>query len=840
MRIHCLENVEKSLAFLDKLNVHLENIGAHDIVDGNSRIILGLIWIIILRFQVQNISVIEKVRRTGQEVSVGQRRCSTEALLLWCKAKTQGYSGVSVSNFTSSWRDGMAFNALIHKHRPDLIDFDALSPDDPLRNLHIAFTTAENCLGIPKLLDPEDVFIAEPEEKSIITYLGSYYHYFARKKANSLHARRIERVVNHLRHFINDVKEYEKSASKLLQWIHESITRLNGTSTRGDLEGLRLQLAELSRFRTQEKPPHFYEKGELEVALFVIRNKMIAIGIRAYVPPRHLQISEVNKAWKLLEHSEYKTWLNLNEEMKRQEMIDQLFLKFETKCAMREIWLTENQQIAEQEVAETTQYGLQSALKKYEAFEADVFAYEDRIELIVQIAEEFKRCQYYREHLVITRSNKVVHQWRVLLETIKNRRLAIQQRIFHKDCHIEFGCLMKYAADLKRRIDQLDPYGESFEQIQQAFMRIEAIDMELKNLYTQMDNFLSKNRNGYAEEFEKEWTAMAEQVILLAEEKRREIELKNKQWQNLPEISIYRNYIRDTIQFLGEVEFQLSYNVVNRIHRQIGYIEDEIASKQKKVDTMNDIMNDEGSKHNKLLIEFTASRGAFNKMLESIKNKAVLAGDALFLNGEIEDAVNLIDEKAKILGLEDVDHIDTAVRINQKLLEEVEFHFREVENISDKAMTLKEDCREFDRLSNDFVDCIDKSVLIQSLSKVKKEIDNMLTEKPKRMLQAYVSLVDNVKRKQAYLIDAFSIKQFVSNSTQALVWIADKATIIGNLKPLDMDTIYKKGASIEIPEEFLFVERIFTELEGQMITMAEMVSYSLVLWVYKIVFLLCR
>jgi len=56
MRIHCLENVDKSLTFLNEQRVHLENMGAHDIVDGNPRLTLGLIWTIILRFQVPTAS----------------------------------------------------------------------------------------------------------------------------------------------------------------------------------------------------------------------------------------------------------------------------------------------------------------------------------------------------------------------------------------------------------------------------------------------------------------------------------------------------------------------------------------------------------------------------------------------------------------------------------------------------------------------------------------------------------------------------------------------------------------------------------------------------------------
>lgn len=61
MRIHCLENVDKGLQFLRDQHVHLENLGSHDIVDGNSRLTLGLIWTIILRFQIQDITFEGKI-----------------------------------------------------------------------------------------------------------------------------------------------------------------------------------------------------------------------------------------------------------------------------------------------------------------------------------------------------------------------------------------------------------------------------------------------------------------------------------------------------------------------------------------------------------------------------------------------------------------------------------------------------------------------------------------------------------------------------------------------------------------------------------------------------------
>ncbi|XP_030358203.1 LOW QUALITY PROTEIN: EH domain-binding protein 1-like protein 1 [Strigops habroptila] len=94
------------------------------------------------------------------------------ALLRWCQAATAGYRGVRVTNFSTSWRSGLAFCALLHRHRPELLDYEALDPLDIRGNNKLAFD-AFSALGVPRLLDPADMVLPPaPDRLGVMTYLS--------------------------------------------------------------------------------------------------------------------------------------------------------------------------------------------------------------------------------------------------------------------------------------------------------------------------------------------------------------------------------------------------------------------------------------------------------------------------------------------------------------------------------------------------------------------------------------------------------------------------------------------------------------------------------------------
>ncbi|XP_061856553.1 spectrin beta chain, erythrocytic [Colius striatus] len=421
MRIHCLENVDKALQFLKEQRVHLENMGSHDIVDGNHRLVLGLIWTIILRFQIQDIIV---QTQEGRET-----RSARDALLLWCQMKTAGYPHVNVTNFTSSWKDGLAFNALIHRHRPELIDFQNLTKSNARHNLEHAFSVAERHLGITPLLDPEDVFTENPDEKSIITYVVAFYHYFSKMKVLEVEGRRLGKVIEHAKETERMIEGYGGLASDLLTWIEQTIVSLNSRSFANSLAGVQHQLQAFSTYRTVEKPPKFQEKGNLEVLLFTIQSRMRANNQRVYTPHEGRLVSDINRAWEQLEKAEHERELALRTELIRQEKLEQLARRFDRKAAMREAWLSENQRLVAQDNFGHDLPAVEAAKKKHEAIETDTAAYKERVQAIEAVARELEVEGYHDIQRIKARKDNILRLWEQLLELLAARRRRLEMNL---------------------------------------------------------------------------------------------------------------------------------------------------------------------------------------------------------------------------------------------------------------------------------------------------------------------------------------------------------------------------------------------------------------------------
>jgi len=102
-----------------------------------------------------------------------------DQMLAWCQQRTKGYQNVEVTNFSSSWANGMAFCALIHSYVPDRFDFDSLNPKERRKNFDLAFKVADEAMGAAPLLDTDDMIAmgGKPDWKCVFTYVQSIYRH---------------------------------------------------------------------------------------------------------------------------------------------------------------------------------------------------------------------------------------------------------------------------------------------------------------------------------------------------------------------------------------------------------------------------------------------------------------------------------------------------------------------------------------------------------------------------------------------------------------------------------------------------------------------------------------
>jgi hypothetical protein len=167
--IHKNENVTLALEFLKTQNISL-TVSSKDIVDGNRKLTLGLVWLLVMRHQML------KPGDDDKPPSQKNKQAKTN-LLAFCQKQLQGYPGVDVKDFQESFYDGLAFCALIHKLNPELLNYEQMLKATPKERFEKAFEAGAK-VGIPQLLDVQDLCNPDvsmrPDEKCIMTYVSEF------------------------------------------------------------------------------------------------------------------------------------------------------------------------------------------------------------------------------------------------------------------------------------------------------------------------------------------------------------------------------------------------------------------------------------------------------------------------------------------------------------------------------------------------------------------------------------------------------------------------------------------------------------------------------------------
>ncbi|XP_053459740.1 dystonin isoform X21 [Nycticebus coucang] len=251
---------------------------------------------------------ISDIHVTGESEDMSAK----ERLLLWTQQATEGYSGIRCENFTTCWRDGKLFNAIIHKYRPDLIDMNTVAVQSNLANLEHAFYVAEK-IGVIRLLDPEDVDVSSPDEKSVITYVSSLYDAFPKvpEGGEGIGANDVE------------VKwiEYQNMVNYLIQWIRHHVTTMSERTFPNNPVELKALYNQYLQFKETEIPPKETEKSKIK-RLYKLLEIWIEFGriklLQGYHP------NDIEKEWGKLIIAMLEREKALRPEVERLDMLQQI------------------------------------------------------------------------------------------------------------------------------------------------------------------------------------------------------------------------------------------------------------------------------------------------------------------------------------------------------------------------------------------------------------------------------------------------------------------------------------------------------------------------------------
>lgn len=191
--------------------------------------------------------------------------------------------------------------ALLDIHRPDLIDYEKLDKRDHRGNMQLAFDIASKEIGIPDLLDVEDVCdVAKPDERSLMTYIAYWFHAFSQMERVENAGRRIEKFVANTNGAWGMQSSFEERMKNLLQEIRDQRQAWKVATFTGTYVDAKEQSTQFSQYKKGQKRKWVAEKSDLATLLSNIKTKMSTYQLRAYEPPDDLKLEVLDNEWTIL------------------------------------------------------------------------------------------------------------------------------------------------------------------------------------------------------------------------------------------------------------------------------------------------------------------------------------------------------------------------------------------------------------------------------------------------------------------------------------------------------------------------------------------------------------
>ncbi|XP_054709316.1 LOW QUALITY PROTEIN: microtubule-actin cross-linking factor 1, isoforms 1/2/3/4/5-like [Uloborus diversus] len=408
-----------------------------------------------------------------------------EALLKWAQRSTERYPGVRINDFTKSWKDGLAFVAILHRNRPDLLDFKSLRTRQAKENLELAFSLAEKEFGITRLLDPEDVDTPEPDEKSLITYISSMYDAFPEPPSYNP--------------FVDDeknrkIEEYKTLARSLRLWMKTSLEHFNSAKMCNTLIDMKGFLLDSSKFRSEEIPKKLRDKQRLNHLYKDIQKSHCDNS--HFEVLKELHIEEIEKYWNEFSNALQDRDKKIKDEICRLEKLQRLADKVNKDAKQCEGKLDDVERRVKEE--EKRMHRLHSVDTKHscDLIESELKTIDDFIKSMKKDIDVLEDKCYPQIGEIKSRIENLKDRYRVLTSTFQDRFLSISSRV-EKNVEEKKITKQRIISNEKAELSTVTiPLREHFEWIEKKNKRLAQIEFgsDYQSVKSNVDQIKSENK----------------------------------------------------------------------------------------------------------------------------------------------------------------------------------------------------------------------------------------------------------------------------------------------------------------------------------------------------------
>eukprot|EP01083_Nonionella_stella_P150326 478759_1 len=303
MRAQHLDGAVLALRFSSELGVEMQvPASAENIVDHDEKPILALIWALMRRF----------IRFSDDDSGPSPE----ESLLMWVNSQISGYDLKPLTKYGSQMHDGMVLAAIVHKHRPKLIDFAAMSPSNKEANLQQVFVAAEKYFHLEQFLTPQEFMSLD--NKSMFIYVSEYFYGVARMRKFELAARRIASLIEYTRTNDQMKLDYNGKAQGLRDHLDKVMAVLNDRTIDNTMAGARRKLDEFDQYKEKDKSEIAGQYLDVESFYNHLAVRLSDHHRPAYEPPQLVSAKGLGEALKVLENTEQERSVALHKELNRQ------------------------------------------------------------------------------------------------------------------------------------------------------------------------------------------------------------------------------------------------------------------------------------------------------------------------------------------------------------------------------------------------------------------------------------------------------------------------------------------------------------------------------------------